>query len=117
MNNNKMDSNSFIYTTTNNKIQSGGYKINSLFLNNNIPAVVEFKKNGGNRAIPFGLCMIKDGYHNKIKPFKVEIKEGDVVDDNLFDKLNNMVKHMKAKKQKTTRRKNKGKGKRKSRRK
>ena len=115
MNNNKMDTNSFIYTTTNNNIQSGGYKINSLFLNNNIPAVVEFKKNGGNRAIPFGLCMIKDGYHNKIKPFKVEIKEGDVVDDSLFDKLNKMVEHIKNKKQKTKRRKSRGK--RKSRRK
>jgi hypothetical protein len=90
-----MDTENFIYTTNKGVIQSGGYKINNLFLNKNLPAVIDFQKGGANRAIPFGLFKIKQGYDNNIKPFKITTNNSDVINDNLFDKLSNMIEYQK----------------------
>lgn len=110
------NNNDFIYLKNGDNVESSGYKINSLLMNENIPVMKTMNTNsqvaGGNSsvsnllnnlAVPAGLLLM---HQKTLKHYKGDnVNDDQVVNDDLFDKLLKMAGPNKNKKQ--TKRKNK----------
>ena len=94
-----------IYNIQDGKIQSAGYDINSLFLNNfQSPMITKNKKTNNliasllkNTAIPTGLLYMAQPLSKKY----TSIDKGDVIADDLYDKLTRMASNESAEENKT----------------
>ena len=94
-----------IYNIQDGKIQSAGYDINSLFLNNfQSPMITKNKKTNNliasllkNTAIPTGLLYMDQPLSKKY----TSIDKGDVIADDLYDKLTRMASNESAEENKT----------------
>ena len=94
-----------IYNIQDGKIQSAGYNINSLFLNNfQSPMITKNKKTNNlitsllkNTAIPTGLLYMDQPLSKKY----TSIDKDDVIADNLYDKLTRMASNESVEENKT----------------
>jgi hypothetical protein len=94
-----------IYNIQDGKIQSAGYNINSLFLNNfQSPMITKNKKTNNliasllkNTAIPTGLLYMDQPLSKKY----TSIDRGDVISDDLYDKLTRMASNESVEENKT----------------
>ena len=95
-----METSDFVYTKDENgKIQSNGYTIENMFLENNIPLVKKGKKgkqqgggifNVSTLAVPFGLYLMQRASIPESKYIKEE-QQVEFMDESLYDKLVNLV--------------------------
>jgi hypothetical protein len=115
-----------LYSNQDGKIYSGGFNINSIFLNKELSPIFNINTSstqyGGNNvselfdnlAIPRGLLYLNDrieGGNNHRIPFKNdESIENDVINDDIYNKLLNLVDLKKNKHTKTKNIKHKKKG-------
>lgn len=96
-----MESSDFVYTKSEDgKIQSNGYTIENMFLENDIPLVKRGGKKGKHQgggifnvstlAVPFGLYLMQRASIPESKYIKEEQKV-EFMDESLYDKLVNLV--------------------------
>ena len=95
-----METSDFVYTKDEDgKIQTNGYTIENMFLENNIPLVKRGKKgkqqgggifNVSTLAVPFGLYLMQRASIPESKYIKEEQKV-EFMDESLYDKLVNLV--------------------------
>lgn len=95
-----METSDFVYTKDENgKIQSNGYTIENMFLENDIPLVKKGKKgkqqggsifNVSTLAVPFGLYLMQRASIPESKYVKEE-QQVEFMDESLYDKLVNLV--------------------------
>ncbi len=93
-----METSDFVYTRDGNKINSGGYTIENMFLENNIPLVKRGRKkekqqgggifNVSTLAVPFGLYLMQRASIPESKYIKEEQKV-EFMDESLYDKFVN----------------------------
>jgi hypothetical protein len=89
-----MNDENFIYNrTSDGKIMSAGYAINSKILQSGMPAIstVKSKKGGGSLtslAVPAGLFLLQQSIKSKTNALdNIKISEPEVIGDDLYDKL------------------------------
>ncbi len=107
------DPHELVYFKSGNEIESAGYKINSILMNQGIPAMVTDNHNSmihndkvssalNNFAIPAGLLLINQ---KPIKHYTNEEDINEVVNDDLFEKLLKLSEPPMKKKKNTKRKK------------
>ena len=111
MNNSELTINDLILNNQNGNIQSGGFLINNLFLNNNESAMfINNKQNElGDKvsdffkdlAIPSGLLYLQQKPSKKIFIDKNSENNEKIIDDDLYEKLFKLLEHTKTNKAKT----------------
>lgn len=105
---NIFDPHDFVYFKSGDTIESSGYKINSILMNNNVPAMItnnisqSTKTNGNtvssvlnNFAVPAGLLLLQQ---KSLKHYDDSKNSDDVIDDDLFNKLLDLSTPIKKKK-------------------
>jgi hypothetical protein len=110
---NLFDGGDFVFTTNKDgEYIGGGYKINSIFLNNNTSPIITINTNtneytGGKVSSPFENLAVPAGlfYVNMHVPKKNEkeqhYKNHDIISDDIMDKLYSLVEFDKKRKRKT----------------
>ena len=103
-----MDTNDFVFKKNKDgSFQSGGYKFNSSFLENNYSPITSYKPNdngfnqtGGNPAItqvfsniaiPAGLLLLQQTFNAKYTDNIISNKKPELVEQSLYDKLLNIA--------------------------
>jgi hypothetical protein len=115
-----------LYSNSDGKMYSGGFNINSIFLNKELSPIFNINTSstqyGGNNvselfdnlAIPRGLLYLNDriegGNNQRIPIENDESSENDVINDDIYNKLLNSVELKKSKHIKTKNKKHKKKG-------
>tara|TARA_Y100000389_G_scaffold73865_2_gene70507 strand:- start:3378 stop:3779 length:402 start_codon:yes stop_codon:yes gene_type:complete len=117
-----LNSNDYVYYKKGDSIMTGGMKIDNMYLNENIPAMVRLGREHNNLMVPMGLIQLNTQYGgNKfnVDNYTPDTSNKGVVSDSLYDKLLNMAgggdkaiaKRKSSKKNKTQNKKNKSKDK------
>ena len=117
-----LNSNDYVYYKKGDSIMTGGMKIDNMYLNENIPAMVRLGREHNNLMVPMGLIQLNTQYGgNKfnVDNYTPDTSNKGVVSDSLYDKLLNMAgggdkaiaKRKSSKKNKTHNKKNKSKDK------
>lgn len=115
-----------LYSNPDGKMYSGGFNINSIFLNKELSPIFNINasstQSGGNNvselfdnlAIPRGLLYLNDriegGNNQRVTIENDESIENDVINDDIYNKLLNLVELKKSKHTKTKNKKHKKKG-------
>lgn len=115
-----------LYSNSDGKMYSGGFNINSIFLNKELSPIFNINTSstqyGGNNvselfdnlAIPRGLLYLNDriegGNNQRVPNENDESSENDVINDDIYNKLLNSVELKKSKHAKTKNKKHKKKG-------
>ena len=115
-----------LYSNPDGKMYSGGFNINSIFLNKELSPIFNINASstqyGGNNvselfdnlAIPRGLLYLNDriegGNNQRVTIENDESIENDVINDDIYNKLLNLVELKKSKHTKTKNKKHKKKG-------
>ena len=118
-----LNSNDYVYYKKGDSIMTGGMKIDNMYLNENIPAMVRLGREHNNLMVPMGLIQLNTQYGgNKfnVDNYTPDTSNKGVVSESLYDKLLNMAgggsdkaiaKRKSSKKNKTQNKKNKSKDK------
>jgi len=106
---NIFEPNDFVYFKSGDTIESSGYKINSILMNHNIPAMITnniLPSTNGNKvssllndfAVPAGLLLLQQKSLKHYDDNNEKNDKNDVIDDDLFNKLLNLSTPIKKKK-------------------
>jgi hypothetical protein len=90
-----LNSSDYVYYKSGNSIMSGGMKIDNMYLNENIPAMVRLGREHNNLMVPMGLIQLNAQYggNNKsnIENYKPDTSNQGTISNSLYDKLLNMA--------------------------
>ena len=90
-----INSSEYVYYKEGDSIMTGGMKIDNMYLNENIPAMVRMGGEHKNLMVPMGLIQLNTQYggnkHKNVNSYYPDTSNKGVVSDSLYDKLLDMA--------------------------